>query len=382
MVGQVYPTGHKRAGRVLQGSLREQVGLAVTLLEEVGALAGEPGPPGVLDGDGARPSGVGDVSAAPPSGGWVCVVAEPGRAAVTGELLGAALSLRTSRRPVVVFGPVEAVDDADGSDTVVELVGAETAEDVAAALTSWAREHEPWLVLAPSTAFGREVAGRTAAALEAGLIGDALGIDVVGNRLRAPKPALAGSLVADISSRSSVQLVTVRPGVLPPLAPGRKAHSPVRIRLEVAARGRLRTRAAGRDDDVEALTRAEVVIGVGTAVAPEDYLLLEPLQRLLGAELAATRKVTDRGWMPRSRQVGITGRSIAPRLYVAVGVAGKFNHVVGVRNAGTVLAVNRDPEAPIFSHADVGIVGDWKEAVALLEHHLASRLAPKASARA
>ena len=112
------------------------------------------------------------------------------------------------------------------------------------------------------------------------------------------------------------------------------------------------------------------VIGVGTGVKPEEYGQLSPLAAVLGAELAATRKVTDRGWAPRSRQVGITGRSIAPRLYVALGLSGKFNHMVGVRAAGTILAVNEDPEAPVFAHCDVGIVGDWHEVVPLLQDAL------------
>jgi electron transfer flavoprotein alpha subunit len=101
-------------------------------------------------------------------------------------------------------------------------------------------------------------------------------------------------------------------------------------------------------------------------VAPGEYEQLAPLAALLGAELAATRKVTDRGWAPRARQVGLTGRSIAPRLYVALGLSGKFNHVVGVRAAGTILAVNDERSAPVFGHCDVGIVADWHEAVPLL----------------
>jgi electron transfer flavoprotein alpha subunit len=108
-------------------------------------------------------------------------------------------------------------------------------------------------------------------------------------------------------------------------------------------------------------------------VSPDEYPLLEPLREVLGAELAASRKVTDRGWMPRARQVGITGHSIAPRLYVALAVAGKFNHAIGVRGAGAVLAVNRDAEAPIFGHADVGLVGDWHEIVPLLAETLRAR---------
>ncbi len=118
------------------------------------------------------------------------------------------------------------------------------------------------------------------------------------------------------------------------------------------------------------------MVGVGQGVAPEEYPLLDPLRDLLGAELAATRKVTDRGWLPRARQIGITGRSIAPRLYVVFGASGKFNHMVGVRAARTVLAVNSDPDALVFQAADVGIVGDWREVVPLLVAEIAAASQP------
>ncbi len=108
-------------------------------------------------------------------------------------------------------------------------------------------------------------------------------------------------------------------------------------------RGRVQVLARTRDDDLDTLAEARAVVGIGQGVAPDEYPALEPLLESLGAELAATRKVTDRGWLPRSRQVGITGRTIAPRLYLAIGASGKFNHMVGVRAAGTVLAVNADP---------------------------------------
>jgi electron transfer flavoprotein alpha subunit len=91
---------------------------------------------------------------------------------------------------------------------------------------------------------------------------------------------------------------------------------------------------------------------------------------LLGAQLGATRKVTDNGWLPRSRQIGITGRSIAPRLFVSVGASGKFNHTVGLRAAQTVVAINPDANAPIFDAADVGIVGEWQQVVPRLVEHL------------
>jgi len=188
--------------------------------------------------------------------------------------------------------------------------------------------------------------------------------------LVAAKPAFAGALVADITCRSDTQMVTVRPGVLP-------AHAPATVQRDVPStaragtrRGRVRVLAERRNDDVETLARAEVVIGVGVGVSPEEYERLSPLASLLGAELAATRKVTDLGWAPRARQVGLTGRSIAPRLYVALGLSGKFNHTVGVRSAGTILAINADPGAPVFAYCDVGIVGDWHQVVPLLHRAL------------
>jgi electron transfer flavoprotein alpha subunit len=238
------------------------------------------------------------------------------------------------------------------------------AEDVADALVAWCIERAPWAVLAPSTAFGREVAARVAAALGAGLVGDAIGVDVVDGTLVAAKPAFSGALVADITCTSSVQLVTVRPGVLP-VAPPRRGD-PIHTIRPLGRRGRVTVRHRERDDDVEVLARAEVVIGVGAGIDPSSYAELSPLAALLSAELAATRKVTDKGWAPRARQVGITGRSIAPRLYLALGVAGKFNHMVGVRAAGTVVAVNHDPTAPVFGFADVGLVADWRAVVPLL----------------
>jgi electron transfer flavoprotein alpha subunit len=206
-------------------------------------------------------------------------------------------------------------------------------------------------------------------------VGDAVALSTRDDVLVAAKPAFAGALVADIVCRSATQMVTVRPGVLPAPAPQGRRDVPVVTRA-VGTRGRVRVLSDRRDDDVETLARAPVVVGVGTGVTPEEYEALSPLAAALGAELAATRKVTDRGWAPRARQVGITGRSIAPRLYVAVGLSGKFNHMVGVRAAGTILAVNQDRGAPVFEHCDVGIVGDWHEVVPLLHaalHRAASR---------
>jgi electron transfer flavoprotein alpha subunit len=167
-------------------------------------------------------------------------------------------------------------------------------------------------------------------------------------------------------SSSPVQMATVRAGVLTMPAP-RVDSRLDEGRCAVTGRpSRVRVLARTRDDDLDVLADARCVVGVGMGVDPADYDAIDPLLRVLGAELGATRKVTDKGWLPRARQIGITGRSLAPRLYVALGLGGKFNHMVGVRAAGTILAINHEPEALVFAGADVGIVGDWRDAVPLL----------------
>ena len=380
VVGETRAVEHQRTLRILAGPVEQQVRQAVDELARRGALSAAP------SASPAHGSGEGAGTASPARSDHVnadrviAVLTEPGRPEVGRELLGAAASLAiTLGAAVHALCPGEPDLAAGAADLVVHLEGSVAAEDVADAVTAYVRDTKPWAVLAPSTAFGREVAGRAAAATGAGLVGDAIGLSNAEGILVAAKPAFAGALVADITCRSAVQMVTVRPGVLPAAALHPRAASVVT--RATPTRGRVRILGEQRNDDIETLARADVVIGVGQGVAPDEYEQLSPLAAVLGAELAATRKVTDKGWAPRARQVGITGRSVAPRLYVALGLSGKFNHMVGVRAAGTILAVNSDPDAPVFEHCDVGIVGDWREVVPLLAHALHQTLSDGAGAR-
>jgi electron transfer flavoprotein alpha subunit len=368
-VGPVRVHTTERLGHLMPGApVAEQVRRAVDLLLERGAL--DP----ALD-------HAGDVGCVPPTSDGagaplVAVLVEPGRDRLTRELLGAgaALAAELGGGTVALTGDRDHPQQADlaawGADTIIGIDGALAEEDVAAATAVWASDRRPWAVLAPSTAWGREVASRTAARLGAGLTGDAVGLEVDDGRLVAWKPAFGGQLVAAISASSPVQMATVRAGVLPVLEP-REGTAPVTDSMQVVPRDRVRVTERTRDDDLDVLAEAAVVVGVGTGVAPDEYARLQPLLSALGAELAATRKVTDKGWLPRSRQVGITGRSIAPRLYVAFGLSGKFNHMVGVRAARTILAVNTAPDALVFGHADIGIVADWHDVLPLLCEQLA-----------
>ncbi len=333
------------------------------------------------------------------SGPIVGVLVEPGRQRLFRELLGAAATLAHALGgQVAAIGPplmapdpwshqLAGVLQSWGADQMV-LVQPEAQdpgrtgphglveEDVATAAVDWCRRVDPTIVLAPGTAWGREVAARLAAALGAGLTGDAIGLrlDAAG-RLVAAKPAFGGALVADIEATSAVQAATVRPGVLDLLAP-RAAGPLVVVEVEVKPRGRVATHVHRRDDELDVLAGATRIISVGRGVDPADYPVVEGLAAQLGAELAATRKVTDAGWLPHSRQVGITGQNLAPELALVIGASGKFNHMVGLRRAGLVVAINADPEAPVFDFADYGIVAPWGEAVSELRTSLPTLASP------
>jgi electron transfer flavoprotein alpha subunit len=361
-VGRVRVLENERLRHLmLDAPLDRQVRRAVEILIERGALDGAV--------DDAR-----DLGSVPGPGAGepdraVGVIVEEDRVLLTRELLGAAATI--AGRVIAIASPSSERDAPDpdqlgswGADEIVTITGVEVEEDAAAVLVAWVGDVSPWAVLAPGTAWGREVASRAAAALGAGLTGDAIALEIEGDRLVAWKPAFGGALVAAVQATSTPQLVTVRAGMLPQLQP-RTARASLTERT-ATPRGRVHLLARTRDDDLDVLADAHAVVGVGKGVPPEEYPVLDLLLTVLGAELAATRKVTDQGWLPHARQVGITGRSIAPRLYVALGLSGKFNHMVGVRAAGTVLAVNNDPDALVFDSADVGIIGDWHEVVPLL----------------
>jgi electron transfer flavoprotein alpha subunit len=363
-VGPVKVLGGARARACWpQEPIAQQVDAVVRLLRERGAL------------DHRVESDQGEVPPSRPGSPPAIVLCEPDRARMTRELLGAAAALTGNVLAVTLEPPDGPTLGSWGADAVVHLRGDNVEHDVARAVVGLAEGASPAVMLAPGTAWGREVASRVAARLGAGLVGDAVELETdADGALVAWKPAFGGRLVAAIGYRWGWRIATVRAGVLPVRAP-RAAPAPPLETRDLHASGRVRILARTREDDLDLLAEARTVIGVGTGVPPAEYGELEPLRALLSAEFGATRKVTDKGWLPRSRQVGITGRSIAPQLYVSVGASGKFNHMVGVRAAGTILAINPDRDAPVFDAADAGIVGDWHDVVPLLVAALRAQLA-------
>ena len=238
--------------------------------------------------------------------------------------------------------------------------------------------HRPNTLLVPSTIMGRDLAARVAARLGLGLTGDCIGLETdAEGRLVQLKPAFGGNIVAPILSTTVPQMATVRPGVLAAVAPDWSVEAEVLpVSLEGLPEPRVRilesvTDASAADVEIE---HARVVVGVGMGVGgPENLPVVQDLAKSLGAPLGTTRDVADLGWLPRQHQIGLSGKSIAPELYIAVAIRGPFNHTVGIQKAGTVVAINNSARAPIFRAADFGIVGDYEEVVPALTRGLRER---------
>ena len=182
------------------------------------------------------------------------------------------------------------------------------------------------------------------------------------------KPAFGGTVVALIASRTRPEMATVRPGMLAP-GEARRGRRAEIVEVDApAAVSRVRVESRRRTAEAAAvLDHAEVVVGFGKGIGgPENLPVIEALAEALGGALCTTRDVTDAGWMAKQYQVGLTGRAIAPKLYLAVALRGAFEHTVGIRRAGLVVAINKSAKAPIFKVCDYGIVGDYAVLVPLL----------------
>ncbi len=238
----------------------------------------------------------------------------------------------------------------------------------ATALAELIAERRPAAVLFPSTTHGREWAGRLAARLELGLTGDAVAFAVADEGgLVMDKPSFGGLMVAPIVSRTRPDLATIRPGVCLPLTVPRQGTVQVVQRpLPAAADGMTVGAVTPYALDAQLLAPRPVVLSVGMGVPEVRVAEVAELARRHGFGLGASRAVTDAGRLPKAFQVGLTGRTVAPRVYVALGISGAFEHLVGIRRADVVVAVNTDGEAPIFQAADLGMVADWEAGLKVL----------------
>ncbi len=260
---------------------------------------------------------------------------------------------------------------ADG-DGMTDYVAAPAAE-VLAALVAQA---SPAAVLVPATAEGKEVAGRLAVKTGSGVLTDVVDLTPGDGGPVAEQSIFGGAIIVQSKVTKGIPIVAVRPNAVPPeAAPGAAALEPVTVALSDAAKAaRITDRVVAERSERPELTEAPIVVSGGRGVGnAENFGLIEGLADSLGAAVGASRAATDAGWYPHQFQVGQTGKTVSPQLYVAVGISGAIQHRAGMQTSKTIMVINKDPEAPIFELADFGVVGDLFKVVPQLTGEIARR---------
>ncbi len=245
------------------------------------------------------------------------------------------------------------------------------------AVSDLAAEFKPDVILFSSTFVGRDLAPRVAKRLKTGMTADCLDLQVDEERrlVKQVKSSLGGNIMVEVvTPHHRPQIATVKPGVANPTINDRGGII-VKVRPSLDEKD-VMVHVVDRFEEKKEvdLEGAEVVVAGGRGAGEEGFKLIRRLAELLGGEVGGTRPAADEGWVPRERQIGQSGRVVSPKLYMAFGVSGALQHVVGFSKAGLVIAVNKDPEAPIFECADIGVVADLREFLPVLIKELEKKL--------
>ncbi|MEA1929040.1 MAG: electron transfer flavoprotein subunit alpha [Candidatus Auribacterota bacterium] len=326
-------------------------------------------------------------------GVWVCAEQKKGKIqSVTYELLSAGRRL-ADRRGVelaaVLIGNDIAAETQElfsrGADKVYLADSDGLAdfldEPYSRILSRLIREYKPEIVLTGATAIGRSLIPRVAAEIKAGLTADCTGLEIEEERglLLQTRPAFGGNIMATIVCEDyRPQMATVRHKVMKEALPDPERSEGEIIRVEVHPDELVsRTRFLESVEELEYavnITEADIIVSGGRGMkGPENYSILQELAGLLDGAVGASRAAVDAGWIPYSHQVGQTGKTVQPKMYIACGISGAIQHLVGMQSSDIIIAINKDPDAPIFSVATYGLVGDLFEIVPALTKRLKAR---------
>ncbi len=269
-----------------------------------------------------------------------------------------------------------------GADHVVVFddaaFGTYATEPWARALAQAITEAKPSVVLVPFTAIGKDLAPRVAAKIGAGLASDCVGFEVKVGSLAARRPMYAGKAYGTVEWTGEPRMATLRPNVFPLGQPDSSRKAEVRkATVDTAARAKVTEVKAAGAGKVQ-LTEAQIIVSGGRGLkGPENFHLVESLANAMGGAVGASRAVVDAGWVDHQMQVGQTGKTVSPSLYVACGISGAIQHLAGMSSSKVIVAINKDPDAPIFQVANYGVLGDVFEVLPKLTEiakaHFASR---------
>ena len=243
------------------------------------------------------------------------------------------------------------------------------------AIAQLVREHGFDTVVFAASVLSADVAAGVAARLDAGLNWDLVDLVREDGRLVGKRPALGDTVVADVGWTSEPRIALIRSGTFEPKETGGEAEvKPFDVQLEDFSSAAVMVEQAHEESSGPSIEDADVIVAGGRGLGgPEKFSLVEELAQALGGAVAATRAVVDAGWYPYATQVGQTGKTVAPKLYVACGISGAIQHKVGMQSSSTIVAINKDPNAPIFDFADFGVVGDLNEIVPKLTELVRAR---------
>jgi len=230
-------------------------------------------------------------------------------------------------------------------------------------------------ILFAASVLSADVAAGLSARLDAGLNWDVTDFAVEGGQLVARRPALGDSVLVTVGWTSTPRIALVRSGSFEPVETGGSATVlDVAVTLQDFSTGAQMVEQAHEQASGPSIEDADVIVAGGRGLGTQEgFRLAEELAAALGGAVAATRAVVDAGWYPYATQVGQTGKSVSPKLYIALGISGAIQHKVGMQNSGTIVAINKDPNAPIFDFADFGVVGDLNQVVPKLAELVRAR---------
>ncbi len=252
------------------------------------------------------------------------------------------------------------------------------AEPYIALLAKVASDLKPDVIMAGASTRGRDVSSGLAVELEAGAIADCTAIEEQGDQLIATRPVYAGKLLSHIVAKTTPAIITTRSRAFPMPEAEAGRTGEVTTVAPVLSEDQIATKALGFATEGEgqvSLNDARIIVSGGRGVGgPEGFAPIVELAKTLGAAVGASRAAVDAGWIPYAHQVGQTGKTVAPDLYIANGISGAIQHQAGMRTAKVIVAVNKDPEAPIFKLARYGVVGDLFQIVPALNAEFKKRL--------